>query len=155
DPVAHARAWAERRGGARALRPFRHVHVEGSLSLTGAAADERWQVTAPGERLVSLWLLRLVAGVSQDPDARAVTELLRDLPDPPIARAKLQALAEALVRLPGESLIVSGADDRVEQAAVLLANRFLGNEGKTVHPDRPSYVRRGDDGELRRLLDAI
>lgn len=155
DPVAHARAWAERRGGARALRPFRHVHVEGSLSLTGAAADERWQVTASGERLVSLWLLRLVAEATQHPDARAVAELLRSLPDPPIAPAQVQALAAALVRLPGESLMVSGADDPLEQAAVLLANRFLGNEGSTVHPDRPSFVRRGRDGDLRKLLDAI
>jgi hypothetical protein len=155
DPVAHARAWADRRGESRTTRPFRHVHVEGSLSLTGAAADERWHVTAQGERLVALWLLRLVSETNQSAEARTVVQLLHNLPDPPIPRATLQNVATALAQIPGESLLVSGADDRLEQAAVLVANRFLGNEGTTVRPDRPSHVRRGRDGDLRKLLDAI
>ena len=49
-----------RPGGARAdaEAALRHVQIEGSLSLTGAAADERWRATAAERRALALWLLR-------------------------------------------------------------------------------------------------
>jgi hypothetical protein len=56
DPVAHTAAYAARRRAAEAGRAFHHVQLEGSLSLTGAAADERVMATTAERRLVALWL---------------------------------------------------------------------------------------------------
>ena len=47
---------------------------------------------------------------------------------------------------------MSAANDLAEQLAVAVANRLLGNEGKTLDLVRPSLVRRGLDRDLAAFL---
>ncbi|NUQ72119.1 MAG: 4Fe-4S dicluster domain-containing protein [Polyangiaceae bacterium] len=155
DPVATANAWSSRRGPARANAPFRHVQIEGTLTLSGAAADERWPVSASAERLIALWLLKLVTAGSQREGAAEITKLLGSLPAPPVPMEKIGKLADSLLAHRGKSLVVSGADDPLEQAAAFLLNRYLENEGATVDPSRRSFVRAGRDAALREILDGL
>ena len=151
DPVGHTRAWASRRRD-EARGAFRHVQIEGSLSLSGAAADERWILSSSERRELTLAVLGQVALASGGPSATAIGQALGN---PVAATARAAALATELLAARGRSLVVSGSDDPGEQVAVALLNRFLGNEGKTLDFDRPALVRRGLDGELTTLLQAI
>jgi len=155
DPVAHTAAYAARRRASEAGRSFHHVQIEGSLSLTGAAADERVMATTAERRLVALWLLRHVAeGVGGAP-ALGITAALEGLPALGALTEPAARLARALVAVRGHGLIVSGANDLAEQLAVAVANRVLGSEGMTLDLARPSLVRRGLDRSLAELTQAM
>jgi molybdopterin-containing oxidoreductase family iron-sulfur binding subunit len=151
DPVTHTAAWSARRRAAPQRGLARHVQIEGSLSLTGAAADERWLATAAERRLLALLLLKHVAGRS----AVELGERLKGLPALPALEARVTALGEQLLARRGTSLVVSGDNDLPTQVAVALLNRLLGNEGKTLDLARPSLVRRGLDRGLAALLDGL
>jgi molybdopterin-containing oxidoreductase family iron-sulfur binding subunit len=154
DPVTHTAAWsARRRDGSRP--PLRHVHVEGSLSLTGANADERWLATGEDRRRIALWLLRHVAARTPGAEAEALGRALGSLPALGEHITHLEALAGELDTARGRSLIVTATDDRAEALAVALANRLLGNEGRTLDLARPSLGRRGLDREVARLRGAL
>ncbi len=151
DPVAHAAAWSARRRAAPRRGLARHVQVEGSLSLTGAAADERWLATAAERRRVALLLLKHVA-------AHSGVELgagLAALPALPAFEDRVAKLGEQLLAHRGASLVVSADNDLPTQLAVALLNRLLGNEGATLDLARPSLVRRGLDRDLAALLDGL
>jgi len=147
DPVGHARARAERRRDAT-RGEARHVHAEGSLSLTGAAADERLVLDAAGRRRFAFALLARVAAATPGPLAAAVAAAVAGVAVDPVAFR----LAADLVRNPGRALVASGSTDLGEQLAVALLNRLLDVEGKTLDLSRPSLVRRGRDRELASLL---
>jgi molybdopterin-containing oxidoreductase family iron-sulfur binding subunit len=153
DPVAHTAAWSARRRDPSRPAP-RHVHVEGSLSLTGANADERWLASAEDRRRIALWLLHHVAVRASDPLADVV---LRSLDAPALGEflRPVEALVTELLAARGRSLLVTATDDRAEALAIALANRLLGNEGRTLDLDRPSLVRRGLDRDLAALRAAL
>ncbi len=134
--VAHTRAYAGRpkKSGAR-----RHVQIEGVLTVTGAAADERWRATSSEQRHIALSLL---ARIAPQPGLTAPT---------PADPARVDRLAAALKQARGRSLVVSGSNDLGEQVAVALINAALGNEGHTVDIARPSLVQRGLDAELHKI----
>jgi len=155
DPVAHTAAYAARRRLAERGRAFRHVQVEGSLSLTGAAADERLAATSAERRLVALRLLRHVAAAVGGATAAQIGPALEALPGLGALEGPTARLAADLTGARGHSLLVSGANDLAEQLAVALANRLLGNEGATLDLVRPSLVRRGLDRELSELVGAL
>jgi molybdopterin-containing oxidoreductase family iron-sulfur binding subunit len=148
EPVAQTQGWAARRRESGERGAPRLVQIEGSLSLTGAAADERWSATAAERRALAL---HIVAGVAEKTGAGDVVAALGSLPDPPMP-ARAAALVAELVACRGRSLLVSASDDLAEQLAVAIANRLLGNEGKTLDVVRPSLVRRGLDRDLAAFL---
>jgi molybdopterin-containing oxidoreductase family iron-sulfur binding subunit len=154
EPVFHTRALADRRRAATE-RSFRHVQIEGSLSSTGANADERWPLSAAERRALALWLLS--KAVADAPGASSVTAALAasGAVQAPVPLPRAEALLAELLAARGRSLVVSGANDLVEQAAVALLNRFLENEGATLHPANPSLVRRGLDRDLAAFLEAL
>jgi len=155
DPVGHTAAYAARKRAAEHGRAFRHVQLEGSLSLTGAAADERVMATTAERRLVALWLLRHAAEAVGGALASAIGAALQSLPALDAFTEPTARLAAALVAARGRGLVVSGANDLAEQLAVALANRVLGNEGTTLDLARPSLVRRGLDRDLGKLVRAL
>ena len=154
DPVAQTAAWSARRRD-RSRPPLRHVHVEGTLSLTGASADERWLATATERRAIALWLLRHVAARTDGPEASAVVEALGTPPSPGEHLVRVEALVGELDRARGRSLVVAATDDLGEALAVALLNRLLGNEGRTLDVERPSLVRRGLDRDLAAFRKAL
>ena len=149
DPVGHARARADRRGDI-SRGPARHVHAEGSLSLTGAAADERLVLDTAGRRRLAYALLAEVARAVAGPLAADVAAALAG--GAVRSDAAAARLAADLARNRGRALVVSGSTDSGEQLAVALLNRLLDAEGKTLDLVRPSLVRRGRDRELASLL---
>ncbi len=153
EPVAHTRSYAARRraGGA----PFHHVQLEGSLSNTGAGADQRWQATAGERRAAALWLLNRVAVGVNSELARQARATLGAVAPPAALAARLETLGASLLKHPGHSLITSGSNDLTEQLAVALCNRLLGNEGHSLHLEQPSLVAAGRDEALEALLAAI
>jgi len=154
DPVAHTAAWAARRRD-QTLPALRHVHVEGTLSLTGANADERWIASSSERRAIALWLLRHVAASAPRGAADPIVESLGTPPSAGEHAGRIEALARDLGAARGRSLIVTATDDRAEALAVALTNRLLGNEGRTLDFDRPSFVRRGVDRDLAAFRAAL
>ena len=151
DPVVHTRRYTDRRREARDHGPLLHVHFEGALSLTGAAADERFAASSSERRLMALTLLKGVAALASHPEATAVASRLAKLPPVPHTE-RLAKLAAQLIKKGRSALVVSGSKDRTEQLAVALTNRLLGAEGRTLLLDRPSLVSRGDDAAMATLL---
>ncbi len=154
QPVMHTRQYANRRRLAKRRGAIRHIQIEGSMSLTGANADERWRASAAEQRIVALHLLAAVADkAGQGAKVRTALSGLPPAPDP----ARVKALAEELWTARGRSLVLSGADDQGEQTAVALTNQLLGNIGKTLNTEQPSLARRGSDSALlaleRKLFD--
>ena len=154
DPVVHTAAWSARRRD-RSRPPLRHVHVEGTLSLTGANADERWLATSSDRRSIALWLLRHVAAKTDTPDAAALALAVGAPSSSGEHAPRVEALARELLAAGGRSLIVTATDDRAEALAVALTNRLLGNEGRTLDLARPSLVRRGLDRDVAAFRSAL
>ncbi len=148
DPVGNTAAWAARRRAGERYGPPRHVQIEGSLSLSGANADQRWGATAGEREETALWILRQVAsrlGVTGAAEIRAATAGLSLTPP---HESDLGTLVDALIEAPGRSLLVSSSEGLAEQIAVALTNRLLGNEGHTLDLERPMLAQRGSDEAL-------
>ena len=145
EVVAHTAGYAARRRAHDKRGPLRHVQVEGALSLTGAAADERTPVSAHDQRDLALHLLKRL-GV----DA-SILPGLRECSNP----ALVDRLATLLSESRGASVVISGSDDLGEQVAVALINEKLGNVGTTMDVTRPSLATRGLDRELLSLEEAL
>lgn len=147
DPVVHTRQWAERRRESGWRGSPRHVQIEGSLSLTGAAADERWHATKWERRALALWILRLVAERAERSELLE-SDALENLPEPPVEAERLSRLADALVRRRGRGIVVSGDNDLDTQLAVALTNHVLGAPLDFLRPS-------GDDRELQALVEEL
>jgi molybdopterin-containing oxidoreductase family iron-sulfur binding subunit len=111
---------------------FRHVALESSLSLTGAAADQRIQATAVERAQFAATLLREVCALANTPLAQEILASAQSPAIDPTHRKEAVNLAQDLYARGGLSLVVSGANSTQEQGLVALINRVLGNEGTTV-----------------------
>jgi molybdopterin-containing oxidoreductase family iron-sulfur binding subunit len=131
SPVEFTRAYASRR------KPdgewvSRHIQYESRMSLTGANADLRVPIN-PSEELA------------------VATSLLNEL----LTQKITSETAKELWSHRGESLVVSGTNDLSIQIAVAAINDLLGNVGKTIDLDNPSFQRQGDDRALARLIEDL
>jgi len=146
SPVEFARQYASSRKPEGTFST--HVQFESGFSVTGSNADIRVPVAPSEIGGVAVALLRRIghrAGVTDVPDS----------PEPFADSKKLDAIAEALWRHRGESLVVSGVRDLPVQVAVNALNSWLGNIGKTVDLARPSYQRGGDDAAMAELVEQM
>jgi molybdopterin-containing oxidoreductase family iron-sulfur binding subunit len=145
SPVEFARQFAanRRREGPRPL----HVHFESGLSLTGSNADVRVPVPPSRLGLVALGLLRRVARRAGAGDVPVGPE--------PVDPKRLDAVADALWKNRGRSLVVSGVQDVSVQVVVNSLNHLLSNIGRTVDLARPSLQRQGDDGAMAELVEEM
>jgi len=103
-----------------------HVQYESRVSITGDNADERI-VVAPDE--IGRELERLLA--------------------------KQGPVAEKLWDAAGRSLVVCGVNDIRHQRLAARLNGALGNYGRTLEMDPPSYQCQGDDAALAALRDEL
>jgi molybdopterin-containing oxidoreductase family iron-sulfur binding subunit len=149
----HARAWGRaRRPDGEAPAMSRHWQFESRLSLTGSRADRRVPL-APWETALALALL------GGDLAGRAGSALPGPLPDTsslsePV-RTAIADLAQELWDHRGESLVVCGGNDPDSQLLTCWISELLQSEGATLHLQRPSLQRQGDDRALQTLLEEL
>ena len=156
DPVTHSQRYGARRRDHKKRGAMRHIQIEGAFSLTGGAADERWQAAAAEERLIALWLLKNVAGKVEGKKATSVLATLANLPGLPSDSARVETLARELIAAgKGKSLVWTGSDDPAQQLAVATINVLLDNVGETLDLENPSLVRRSRDSALAELRKAM
>ena len=119
----------------------KHYQFEGHLSMTGAAADERFTHRASETGLVALALLAALDGSVSAPN---------------IADAKLKAgIAKAAADLKanqGAALVVCGSNDVNVQTIVNAINNAIGANGSTIDWSAPVNYRKGIDKDLFDLV---
>lgn len=148
DPVGDTRSYSARRANVKERGALRHIQIEGSLTLTGAAADTRWQASSGERNAIASWLLKSIAQRAND---GSVLGALSGVPAEAPLGNRITQLADHLWEARGRSLVVSGSSNLNEQVAVALCNRLLRNEGKAVRLDRPSLAQQGSNTALAEL----
>ncbi|HET8890814.1 MAG TPA: TAT-variant-translocated molybdopterin oxidoreductase [Candidatus Angelobacter sp.] len=142
SPVEFARQYAANRNPEKA--PALHIQFESGMSVTGSNADLRVAVPPSQLGLVAVALLRRIAH-------KAGIAPVAGTQDPLDAR-KLDAVADELWKYRGESLVVSGVNDRSIQVVLNALNAALGNFGKTIDINKPSLQRSGNDNAMAELV---
>jgi molybdopterin-containing oxidoreductase family iron-sulfur binding subunit len=129
SPVEYARDYSAHR-----VPPNQswHAQFEARMSITGSKADRRIRM-APGE----------------------MRRELAQLADRIARKDESNDVAARLLRAPGRSLVVSGANDLDAQLLVNYINHLLGNYGATLDIEKPSRQRQGSDRDLAGLLSEI
>jgi len=118
----------------------KHFQFEANMSLTGSNADVRTPIKPSQYGLVLAVLLNNVGG------AGAKTTGDKHL-DHQIAEA-----AKDLKASKGESIVVSGSNDKSTQVIVNAINNQLGNYGKTIDLNIHSNTKQGVDSEVAALI---
>ena len=124
----------------------KHYQFESNLSLTGANADERIPVKVSEQGKVAVNLYNAVAkqvGGTTLPSSALSSDNM-------IAKA-----AKDLAEHKGSSLVVCGSNDPDIQVIVNGINELLGNYGKTINLDSPSYLNQSDDQEFADLVSEM
>jgi molybdopterin-containing oxidoreductase family iron-sulfur binding subunit len=150
DPVGFAVGYqAGRFLQGTAPRLSYHVQIESKLSLTGSKADQRL-CTAPGELgLVMSHLARRVAQKASVNWGGGELEVC------PVPAQFLDELAERLWDMRGRSLVLCGTQDIGQQLVCNVLNHLLGNYGRMVDIEHPSYQNQSNDTSLHTLLEEI
>jgi Fe-S-cluster-containing dehydrogenase component/anaerobic selenocysteine-containing dehydrogenase len=146
SPVEFANQYARSRDPN--AHPSFHVQFESGLSVTGSNADLRLSVAPSEIGLIAVELLRRIAPKAGLPEIPSGAPSIADL-------KTLDAVAERLWRHWGESLVVSGVQDKSVQVVVNAVNALLGNIGKAVDLTAPSLQRGGEDQAMADLVDQM
>jgi len=127
-----------------------HMQLESRMSLTGSNADHRVAVPAGSLPLI---LAHLAGELARLQGSSAPWP---SLPACPTELAEITSLAERLWKAPrGRTLVVCGVNEPGAQTLANYANHLLGNYGTTLDMEGASLQCRGEDAELRRLLDEV
>ncbi|MDL1870787.1 4Fe-4S dicluster domain-containing protein [Deltaproteobacteria bacterium PRO3] len=148
SPVEFTRQYVSRRKLKPGVAPSRHVQIESDFSLTGSNADLRLPIAPDQTSWATLALLEAV-------QALAGGAALPEFPKQGLPLEKIQAVAKDLWAHRGKSLVVSGSNEPLVQAAVNAINALLGNIGKTVDLDGVSRQKQGDEAGLAELVAAM
>jgi molybdopterin-containing oxidoreductase family iron-sulfur binding subunit len=125
-----------------------HVQIESRVSLTGSNADTRICV---GYDEMRAMLHNLAVRIG----AKANTPVGASLPLSVEGEKHVDELAARLWAARGKGLVICGVNDVRTQVLVNALNEFLGNYGTTVDIAHPSYQYRGNDAELKALLEEL
>ncbi len=144
SPIEYANQYSKtRKVGKNKDKMSKHIQFESNLSLTGANADERVpvKVSEQGKVAVNLYnaVAKIVGGATIASGALSC--------DAEIAKA-----AKELAENKGKSLVVSGSNDVNVQLVVNGINQLLGNYGKTIDIENPSYTHQGDDAAFADMV---
>ncbi len=154
NPVVHTSLYAARRKQGATRGALKHIQIEGNLSLTGAAADQRWLARVNERLSISMWLLKSLAQRVGALDISRALNGIKINAEPPLGD-RIVRLADNLYQTRGRSIVVSGSADAAEQVAVALINRVLGNEETTVDLETPSEICHGDSNGLNQLRERL
>ena len=120
-----------------------HFQFESILSVTGAGADYRTPIKPSQSGLVAAQLYNKVARATGGSPISGVDS---------VEFAHLDKAAEKLLADRGKSLVVSGSNDISEQIIVNAINELLGNYGKTIDINIPSFQKQGDDVAMQSFV---
>jgi Fe-S-cluster-containing dehydrogenase component len=129
---------------------LRHVQFESLMSLTGSNADTRVRVS-PSEEVDALLLLaKLIAAESAA--TNAVFAAVEELRISPRVGEAVRQTANELLKLRGQSLVISGSNDIDVHCVVNAINQAMGNYGKTLDLNAPGEQKQGADQEFVALV---
>ncbi|AYA35636.1 4Fe-4S dicluster domain-containing protein [Hymenobacter oligotrophus] len=138
SPVEYASQYIVNRKVSSSKRTMsRHFQFESNMSLTGANADVRVAVKPSELGQVALALYNGVVGGGAGSSYK---------------NAQLTKAINELKAAGSRALVVSGSNDAAVQTLVTAINAALGNNGTTINPATPSFVRQGDDARMARLV---
>ncbi len=120
----------------------RHIQFEGSLSLTGSNADDRYIHKPSQTAAVALALLAKLGGAVTAP---AITDAALN--------KGIETAAAALNTNKGAGLVVSGSNDVNIQIIINAINEAIGANGKTINWATTSNYRQGVDADMVKLVD--
>ncbi|MEM9984010.1 MAG: 4Fe-4S dicluster domain-containing protein, partial [Bacteroidota bacterium] len=123
----------------------RHLQFESLMTMTGSKADLRFPMNPSQQGIALLNLYNKVA-------SRLLQGQIPGVPEYSVYMDGLSIAAKDLVDKRGESLLVSGSNDKNVQLLVIAINQMLGNYGSTIDIDHPAYFRQGDDRKLSSLV---
>lgn len=125
----------------------RHWQFEANLSLTGSNADKRIKMKSSemGTALIAL----------HNAIAKATGAATLPGGDAGVLNKQINALADELVKAGPNALVLAGANDENTQLVVFAIHQMLGSVNTTVHTQKRSYLRQGDDSALHNVLKSI
>jgi molybdopterin-containing oxidoreductase family iron-sulfur binding subunit len=121
---------------------LKHIHIESGLSLTGSNADDRIKIKPSEERMLLSDLFNRIAEKTGNQKLDAVQ-----------FRIDLGGLANSLLDSKGQSIIVSGTNDREIQVLVNAINYMLGNYGNCLDFSNVIRLGAGSDTRMEQLVD--
>jgi len=121
-----------------------HIQFEGSLSLTGSNADDRYMHKPSEKAAIALAILAKVGGTVAAPAIKDA-ELNKGI----------VATAALLNAHKGQSLVVCGSNDVNLQIIVNAINEAIGANGKTINWAITSNYRQGIDADMVKLIDEM
>ena len=137
SPIEFTKGYAVNREVSEDKREMsRHYQFESNLSLTGANADYRSPMKPSQEGAVLAQLYNIIAGGSATDSGVAHVE----------------KAAKELLENKGNSLVVSGSNDKEIQVLVNEINNLLGNYGSTILPTLPVNFRQGNDEAMAAFM---
>jgi molybdopterin-containing oxidoreductase family iron-sulfur binding subunit len=136
SPIEFTKQYAATREVSEEKREMsRHFQFESNLSLTGANADYRTPIRPSQEGLIVVQLYNLIAAKAGKGSLSASIDKIEHL----------EKAANELWENKGNSLVVSGSNDKAVQVVVNAINETLGNYGITINRELPVNFRKGND----------
>jgi len=120
----------------------KHIHFESVASLTGSNADERF-LHRPSETPA------LIAGLLAALNNQPIVGLDKDL------TKAIEITAKELSEHKGESLVVSGSNDKNVQIVVNAINEALQSNGKTIDWSATYNSKQGIDADFSKLVEEM
>ena len=118
----------------------RHIQIESIPTLSGSNCDLRIPVKPSEEDLAIISLYNAISGNTQSGALK---------------NAKIDSVAKELLAAKGQSIVVSGSNNKATQLLVNAINDLLSNYGSTISWDKATYLRQGNDAELNTLLSEM
>ncbi|MGD9898592.1 MAG: TAT-variant-translocated molybdopterin oxidoreductase [Calditrichaceae bacterium] len=152
SPVEFTKAYTSKRRPDESVNGYSyHIQFEGRMSLTGSNADRRVTVTQD-ESVITLMAIAEILSKKSGTEALPWNSVE---PTTKVDREQIDDLADTLWESKGRSLIISGMNDTETQSVVNYINFLLGNYGKTIETDNPSYQWRGNDRAFQELVEKM
>ena len=141
SPVEFAKQYAiGKRINEKKPEMSKHFHFESVASLTGSNADERYLHRPSETGAIAVALLDAINGKSIS---------IADT----VLKAGIEKVAKALIASKGESLVVSGSNDKNTQVIVNAINDALQSNGKTIDWSTTYNTRQGIDADFAKFID--
>lgn len=133
-----------RRVSGQTPKMSRHIHFEGSMSMTGSNADDRFLHLPSQTGAVALNLLAKLGGSVSAPAINDAA-LMKGI----------ELAAKVLSDNKGAALVVSGSNDVNVQVVVNAINEIIGANGTTINWAATTKFKNGIDADIQQLLADI